>query len=345
MVDMNWFFLLVIALACAPVLGCLWWVVTSKIRDRRRTRIAERMSQTYYHEAVKVPGREPERRSRRASDARDAESSGERSLSTGERAALRDTGERAAAGGRAGRRQDAPAGAGPWPAEEPDPVEPVCCSPRQTAQHDGPCDCWEDTEIFEVRDGLPAVPMVPRAPRRAAGRPAPGQPPAAGQPPVGRAGPPPAAPQQPGRPPAAAQQTGAPAAPQQPDAVPPAASAAPGGPPPHRSAEWRPPERPQQHPAPRNPVERRPADAQRPPAARPPVERPVPPRPADRPQRPPAQRRERYPADRRDGRPQRGERRPVERTAAGQPVPPRRDVWPPANAVGEPAPSGKHHRD
>lgn len=332
MVDMNWFFLLVLALACAPVLGCLWWVVNSKIRDRRRTRIAERMSQTYYHEAVKVPGREPERRSRRSSDARDVETSGER-------AAIRDTGERAAMSGRerAGWPQDDSSGAGAWPVEEPDPAEPACCTAREVAQHDGPCDCWEDTEIFEVRDGLPAVPMVPRAPRRAAGRPVPGQPPAVGQQP----GPPPAAPralQRPGPP-------GAPPAPA-PGAMPPAASGAPpAGPPPRRPAEWRAPERPQQHPAPRNPVERRPADApQRPPAARPTADRPAPPRPADRPQRPPAQRRERYQADRREGRPaQRGERRPVERTAA-RPAPPRRDAWPPADAV-EPARSGRHHRD
>ncbi|WP_157362183.1 hypothetical protein [Haloechinothrix halophila] len=305
---MNWFFLLVIALACAPVLGCLWWVLTSKIRDRRRTRIAERMSATYYHEAIKVPGRE-ERRSRRSADAE----------STGERAALRDTGERAAVR-RAGderaaarRMDDEPSDVTGWPADEPDLVEPepVCCTPRQVAHHDGPCDCWEDTEVFELRDGLPAVPLVPR---RAAG------------PPPRPSGAPPAVP--PGMPPAAGPPPRRPSEWHPPER-------------PHHPMPRNPVER-------RSVDAQRPPAAR--PAAERPVQPRREGRPADRPQRPPAQRRERYPADRRDGRPaQRDGRRPVERTAVRQPADPYaeayRDAWPPPDVVGEPARSGKHHLD
>lgn len=225
--EMNWFFLLVFALACAPVLGCLWWIVNSRIRDRRRARIAERMSTTYTNLPVqKVPGREEDRGKKRGS--RDAE------------------------------RVDVPEP----PPEPPEPAEPQpvrCDHPREVAHHDGPCDCWEDTQVFEVRNGMPAVPVVPRNGHR---HPAPQ--PAADRSP---AGPPPRRP---------AEQA-----------------------PPPRTAEWDPPERQPQRPVHRNGVERRPAEpqhtaAQRPPAPRPVAERP----PAQRPQRPPAQRRERHPAER-----------------------------------------------
>ncbi|MFB9728474.1 hypothetical protein [Haloechinothrix salitolerans] len=261
---MNWFFLLVIALACAPVLGCLWWVLNSKISDRRRTRIAERMSQTYYHEAVKVPGREPERRSRRSPG---GEPTGERTAArdTGERASVRQTGERQAIRGSRGRaaaasgehaagwRPDDASDPGPWPVAEPDAVdaEPVCCMPRQVAHHDGPCDCWEDTTVFELRDGMPAVPVVPRAPQRASEWRPPQRPPS---PQDGRSS------ARPQRPPA-----------QRPPAQRPPAQRPPAQRPPAQRREWYPDERREARPAQRaeQRVPDRTAARQQPPAQRP----------------------------------------------------------------------------
>lgn len=291
MIDSNWFFFLVLTLvlASAPVLGCLWWIVTSRIRDRRRARIAERMSATYDHPAHDWPGREKKSRaSRRAAAPPPAAAPPVPEPSQADAAGERN-GNRAPVGA---RRPEGERGGPAWPAEETDLVEPVRCNPRQVAEHDGECDCWEDTEVFELRNGLPAAPLRPRAPRRPAATQPPTSQAPTGQPPrrpVDAAQPPNA---QPPRRPTEAAPPGPP--PRRP------VEAAQAGPPPRRPVDWRQPERSQQRPVERNPVERR--------------------------QRPPVQRRERYPAERRDGRPaQRPDRRPVERAAVRQPA-----QWPPA---------------
>lgn len=128
----NWFVVLVIALACAPILAALGWVTASRRRDARRARIAERMGAAYEPEAALEPEGGPEQTSRGC--------------------------ER---GSHAGRHPD------------------------------GRCDCWEDTDVFFLRDGvpvatrqelLPSSPPLPLSPRVpvpiAAAAPAPPAPPA-----------------------------------------------------------------------------------------------------------------------------------------------------------------------
>lgn len=111
----NLFVVLVIALACAPILAALGWVTASRRRDARKARIAERMGAAYEPEAELEPEGAPEPTSRGC--------------------------ER---GSHAGRHPD------------------------------GRCDCWEDTDVFFLRDGvpvatrqelLPSSPPLPLPPR------------------------------------------------------------------------------------------------------------------------------------------------------------------------------------
>lgn len=91
MVDTVWFFAVVLALAGAPAVVSLWWLASSRRRDARKARVAERVAAAYR------PVREP---------------------------------------------ASGPAG------------EPAAVSrpPRRPAHHDGPCDCWEDTDVLLLRD-------------------------------------------------------------------------------------------------------------------------------------------------------------------------------------------------
>lgn len=67
----NWFVILVILLAAAPLLAALWWVTASRCRDARRARIAERMGAAY--ESEPEPGPDPEPVLEQASPEREPE--------------------------------------------------------------------------------------------------------------------------------------------------------------------------------------------------------------------------------------------------------------------------------
>lgn len=60
MTGSNWLTGLMIVLAACPIVICVWWATSSRHRDARRARIAERMDEVYQTGAAFVPQRAPE---------------------------------------------------------------------------------------------------------------------------------------------------------------------------------------------------------------------------------------------------------------------------------------------
>lgn len=109
---MAWFLAVVIALAAAPVVACTAWWILSKLRDRRKSRIADRLAETYRGPA---PSRSASP-SRRPSDTR-----------------------------RQPARQKPTHGAGA-------PCEVAAGVRQIRHHDDGLCDCWDDTIILALRE-------------------------------------------------------------------------------------------------------------------------------------------------------------------------------------------------
>lgn len=109
---MAWFLAVVIALAAAPVVVCTGWWILSKLRDRRRGRIAARLERTYRGPAASRPAPP----SRRPSETRRPQ-------------------ERQAPASRAAQ-----------------PCAVAAGVRLTRHHEDGLCDCWDDTIVLALRE-------------------------------------------------------------------------------------------------------------------------------------------------------------------------------------------------